>query len=163
MKTYVITFSREFPSTHKRSGEETGFVEKIMSGNKIHTIRKNYDFWEKRFRKINKGEACLSLRYWSGKPYRSKQVEFLRLTKEDGIGIQKVMLVDHDNHFYIKIERPGQKALHSDCIECDDIEMDIRLVKKLSENDGLDIGDFQDWFKGIRKTVAIIHLTKFRY
>jgi len=45
MKTYVITFSREFPSTHKRSGEETGFVEKILSG-KMKDPKENIENWK---------------------------------------------------------------------------------------------------------------------
>jgi len=99
MKTYVITFSRQFPHSHKRSGEETNFVEKIMFGGKIHTIRNSYMVWEDRFKKIYKGEACLALRYWSGKPYRSKQVEFLRLTKDDGICIQPIIISDKKDYF----------------------------------------------------------------
>src|SRR5690554_4930802 len=103
MTTYVITLSRTFPGTHPRKGEQTLFVAMLIEvlkwnpdnpklGGKLHTIRGNFPLWEKRFKKIEKGEACLSLRYWSEKPYRSKQVEFARLTREDGIGLQKIHL-----------------------------------------------------------------------
>ena len=47
MKTYVLTLSQNFPKTHKRAGEETNFVNKIFDGSKIHTIRSNYELWEK--------------------------------------------------------------------------------------------------------------------
>ena len=39
-------------------------------------------------KKINKGEACLSVRYWTGKPYRSSQKEVYNLTNTDGIGLE---------------------------------------------------------------------------
>lgn len=48
---------------------------------KIHTIRANYDLWAKRFEEIERGEACLAVRKWTGKPYRSPQIEIARLTK----------------------------------------------------------------------------------
>ena len=39
MKTYVITFSTHFPTTHPRAGEPTHFVEKIKNGG--YTIPEN--------------------------------------------------------------------------------------------------------------------------
>ena len=39
---------------------------------KLHTIRANYPLWEKRIKDIQEGHAVLSVRQWSGKPYRSK-------------------------------------------------------------------------------------------
>ena len=97
MKTYVITLSKTFPATHKRHGEPTYFRDKFsypdskgMVSKKLHTIRANYDLWAKRFQKIAAGEACLSVRQWTGAPYRSKQEELARLTREDGIGIQRL-------------------------------------------------------------------------
>ena len=66
MKTFVLTVSRVFPKTHKRAGKQTWFVEKInqagmpvsdetIMGKKIHTIRANYELWEKRAMQINDG------------------------------------------------------------------------------------------------------------
>lgn len=86
MKTYVITLSRHFLANHKRAGEETHFKEKFLLGQgltdydtpsmaKIHTIRANYPLWEKRIKEVQEGRAVLSVRQWTGKPYRSKQVE----------------------------------------------------------------------------------------
>ena len=89
MKTYVITISERFPKTHKRAGELTMFPTSINNGTKIHTIRSNYDFWEKRIKEIQKGNAYLSIRVWEGKPYNSKQKELFRITKEAGIGNRK--------------------------------------------------------------------------
>lgn len=39
MKTYVITLSEKFPTTHPRKGQETEFGRSFLNGKKIHTIR----------------------------------------------------------------------------------------------------------------------------
>ena len=144
-KTYVLTVSKHFPQTHKRSGEYTGFVENIrqlFSGNckKIHTIRSNYELWRKRAEEINSGRAVLSIRYWSEKPYRSKQVEICRLEK---IGLEKLYF-----------EKVGDYQMPR-----------LTDLTTLAKNDGLSIQDFKDWFKGydLSKPMAIIHFTDFRY
>ena len=54
MKKYVLTVSRQFPSTHDKAGEQTNFIEQIINKGKIHTIRSNYPLWEKRFKEIEK-------------------------------------------------------------------------------------------------------------
>ena len=109
MKTYVLTVSRTFPKTHKRAGEQTFFPEMILSAlgkepqykifnPKLHTIRANYERWAKQAEVINRGEAILSVRYWSDVPYRSKQVEICQLTK---IGVQKIFI---PNPIYILVD-----------------------------------------------------------
>lgn len=145
-KTFVLTVSKNFPKTHIRAGQDTGFVYNIQrlftdKCQKIHTIRANYDLWEKRSKEINEGKAILSIRYWSGKPYNSKQVEICRLEK---IGLEK--LEDPTNFVFAPID--GSKV-------------DWQLVAK---NDGLSFEDFCEWFK-VRsdKPMAIIHFTNFRY
>lgn len=96
MKTYVITLSQVFPTWHKRAGEPTKFRAAFLSGQtcskckkrnpamctgecfsglKIHTIRANYPLWLKRITEVQQGKAVLSVRQWSGKPYRSPQIE----------------------------------------------------------------------------------------
>ncbi|MBQ7462442.1 MAG: hypothetical protein IJS63_09360 [Bacteroidaceae bacterium] len=155
MKTYVITLSQVFPSTHPRAGEPTSFKIKMLSARhnvpcyiaKFHTIRANYDFWRKRFEKIAAGEACLSIRQWAGKPYRCKQIEMVRLTREDGIGIQKLEFEHGD------IARPVIDGVSKS------------LSSSLAFNDGLSYEDWKDWFKGymLDRPLVIIHFTKFRY
>jgi hypothetical protein len=61
MKTYVITVSRTFPKTHERAGQETYFVNKIFDGSKIHTIRANYELWEKRINEVKEGSLVCQL------------------------------------------------------------------------------------------------------
>lgn len=113
MKTYVITLSQVFPTWHKRAGEPTKFRAAFLSGQtcskckkrnhamctsecfsglKIHTIRANYPLWLKRITEVQQGKAVLSVRQWSGKPYRSPQIEITRLTVKHGVDIQKVVL-----------------------------------------------------------------------
>ena len=151
MKTYALTLSRHFPTTHARKGEPTWFIEKIKAREKIHTIRGNYPFWEERFKKIKRHEAFLSLRYWEGEPYRSEQVEFMRLFHEHEIGIQKMELfTDGDGVARLKDFTIGGRHMS---------------IEEVSMNDGLSKEDFREWFKNydLTEPMAIIHFTGFRY
>ena len=149
MKKYVVTLSRFFPATHKRAGEPTGFSESFCK-TKLHTIRANYPLWEGRFKEIAKGTACLCVRQWSGKPYCSKQVELACLTKEDGIGLQKLEFIpdgQKGEYFMPGInEHPWPRQI-------------------IADNDGLSLEDWREWFRKYDKTkpMAIIHFTPFRY
>lgn len=155
MRTYVLIISSSFPKTHKRAGEQTYFKEKIGTAlmnhekphglhEKLHTIRGNYELWEKRFEKIDRGEACLSIREWTGMPYRSKQIEFARLTKDDGIGLQELV--------------------HPDCFISASVEGKQVDWSDVAKNDGLPFEDFCEWFNVRQKeSMAIIHFTEFRY
>lgn len=178
MKTYVLTISRQFPKTHKQAGNPTRFIEGIFAVKvenssiidniydryphfdiftyntcfpKWHTIRGNYDLWKKRFEKIDAGEAELSLRYWEGKPYNSKQREFLKLSNLDGIGLQKLKSWSEDKSF-VFITTPNGNVLPFD-------------ASRIAINDGLSRKNFDEWFKGydLSKPMAIIHFTNFRY
>ena len=79
---YRISIAVKFPAMHPRKGEATLFVDKIKGnycllhewladGAKIHTIRGNTNkktdvvaIWQKRFEKINRGEAVIELYVW---------------------------------------------------------------------------------------------------
>lgn len=175
MKTYVLTLSKTFPATHPKKGKPTDFRTKLLSARyrqeggtlytasdgkcKLHTIRANYKLWKKRFEEIERGEACLSIRQWSGKPYRSKQIEIARLTKEDGIGIQRLKFAS---------DRDGQQCWWNFQIDGRYCHYDTKadyVPNELAENDGLSYKDWQDWFRNydLSKPLAIIHFTKFRY
>lgn len=167
MKTYVITLSKRFPTEHNRAGDLTFFHEALANAlydteatlvvddeedistqifdRKIHTIRANYPLWAKRIAEVERGEACLSIRQWTDKPYHSKQVEIARLTKEDGVGIQKAELTN-------------------DLAECIIGGRHYSYVD-IARNDGLHPADWLDWFKAhdLTQSMAIIHFTKFRY
>lgn len=162
MKTYVLMLSQVFPADHPRAGEPTGFQKKLQGAlngwrsdivfAKLHTIRANYTLWAKRFEQIERGEACLSIRQWSGKPYASKQVEIARLTKEDGIGLQKFEVSANyagiNNWQHFKIDDRGYMSIND-----------------IPKKDGLTREDWIAWFQNydLSKPMAIIQFTKFRY
>ena len=175
MKTYVIMLSQTFPATHQKAGKPTGFAEnlafkthleldktidgyRVVQGSKLHTIRANYPLWSKRFEQIERGEACVSIRQWTGKPYASKQVEIARLGKNDGIGIQQVNInLDcYDAHKSVDWFIPNPKK---------ETEFYWFNGTAIAYNDGLLIQDWVNWFKDydLSKPLAIIHFTKFRY
>lgn len=175
-KCYVLLVSRTFPSTHKRAGQSTHFVDNIFKARKssppswmpcnltsdeilklmvmppkLHTIRLNYALWAARFAEIEAGTAYLSVRYWEGKPFKSKQKEFIRLHNTDGIGIQKLT-------FSIDAQPVVDEVLQ---VQPNDYET-------LANNDGLSREDFYNWFGDNiyfynPDPYVIIHFTKFRY
>lgn len=163
MKTYVLMLSRVFPATHPRKGEPTRFFDKFLAGQalsregwlvepKLHTIRANYPLWAKRIAEVQRGEAVLSVRQWSGSPYRSKQIEIARLTKDDGVGIQKLELELADKMFRVYHPRIDEGKSYAS-------------LAQLANNDGLSLGDWAWWFRNYdhSKYLAIIHFTPFRY
>lgn len=168
MKTHVLTVSRVFPSTHKRKGHLTYFPQKILANEgilpvsdaftewdisgfepKIHTIRANYEFWAKRIKEVQEDKAILSIRYWSGKPYNTKQIEICQLDKDSGIGIQKI----------------GFSSGKIDYLYIDYDKISELNIVEIAKNDGLSYYDFYNWFKNydLSKPMAMIHFTKFRY
>ena len=155
--TYYLTLSQVFPSTHCRAGEPTEFKDKLFNGldeerddGKIHTIRTNYDFWARRFEKIQAGDAVLSIREWVGKPYGkgSMQREIIRLTRDDGIGLQRLVVAGTSITF------------HPVFVDGVQVSPDI-----LSRNDGLTKSDWRNWFANynVNGPLAVIQFTKFRY
>lgn len=166
MKTYVLTLSKKFMASHPKAGQETHFAQAFAAGQlcaksnrelnsdceecfkKIHTLRKNYDLWEKRIKEIQTGKAILSVRQWSGKPYCSKQIELARLTAKDGVGIQKACFLHPYDCSSIYVSGKPQAG------------------KDIAKNDGLSFSDWVAWFSSSQKKLeplAIIHFTKFRY
>lgn len=140
MKCFVITHSRLFPSDHPRKGESTGFIEKLISGEKIHTIRGNYPYWKNIAIQVNSGSAYLSRRYWEGKPYCSKQVEVDRLYNIEVLPISPSMF--------------GWTV--------DGVDISA-TTKEIAANDGLNEQDFCNWFTKAEWPMAIIYYTDFRY
>jgi hypothetical protein len=126
----------------------------IISGKKIHTLRKNYLFWKRRI--ANAGE--LSIRYWEDKPRHSKQITIRNIRlymKNSNFGVQEVCKINDG-------KSPG--SLFSFYL-VEDQEPKIRLdISVLAENDGLTLQQFIDWFKDYPEgAMALIHFTSFRY
>jgi len=133
-KCHVIMVSRFFPATHPRKGEKTNFMNSIFMGTKVHTIRGNcdpekdsYELWRKRIAEVNEGKAYLSLRYWAGKPYNSKQVEFKQIHKA---AVSHFKMVD--TGVFIDWQIDCDKPMHT--------------MEELAANDGLSKEDFLNWF-----------------
>ncbi len=148
----VIIFSRSFPSYHPRKGEPTDFVEGMYHSiptpisYKLICDLNNIDMWEfwkslnqeyskVKYHTIRPGTRfkvgdMFSPRVWSGKPYRTKQIVVapdMKVTRvwdiEIAIGLQGIRI--NGDWYFEKYEW---------------------LVERLSENDGLSIKDFKDWF-----------------
>ncbi len=181
MKTYVLMISEVFPATHPKKGQPTNFIEKIGKavnmvnerGKKRHTIRGNYPLWKKRFEEIEAGRAVLSIRSWTGKPYRSKQQEHFRLDKNDGIGLEMITL---------RRERyegeEGKPLTYGYSAKVNGLNEHMAIV---AINDGLTIPDFEEWFSpafdkaegrypqfydiscATEMDFAVIHFTDYRY
>lgn len=194
LKKYVIILSKTFPKGYGQAGQRTLFREKTqvalgcpqcdekqdLSGEnithcnscmyatmqpKLHTIRGNYTLWKKRIEEVNRGEACISLREWSGKPYRSQQREIAVLTADNGVGLQRLVIsrsewIDKDKHFCYWAKIDGKEI----------------NIDEIAKNDGFsDVGDCVTWFDSDMESqipdkdgwkhleLAIIHFTSYRY
>jgi hypothetical protein len=124
----VLTFSKVFPKSHINAGEPTVFKGKILSGEKIHTIRPETNKW-----KI--GDQ-ISMRYWEGKPYHSKQEIFCEK-------FEVVELVDMN----MCITENKIDFLFSNCLETIlNKEFKKELFTKIANNDGLTFEQFESWF-----------------
>lgn len=139
----VLTFSRHFPKGHPKAGQPTYFVEKVFASLKDiiipdplaipgfiwaqyedcklpkgHTIRSGSRF--------SPGDMA-SLRVWSDKPYRSKQIEFAQVEVKKVWSVEIVI-----SHTWWSFKIDG-KFFGGD-------------VAKIANNDGLELQDFIDWF-----------------
>lgn len=150
LKTYVITLMVKFPAKAPFLANKTEFKKKVLSGEKKHTIRRNYKFWKKRIDKINEGKAVLSLRQWSGLPYRSEQKEIMVLKKGE-VGYQRITMTGHGWDVAVGISKNEYKFLSD------------RTIKRLVKNDGITMEQFREFFKEPLINGIIIHLTKLRY
>lgn len=138
--------SKQFLANHPIAGDPTHFKEKILSGQKIHTIRHNYDRWKQKAEQINAGTHVLELKEWSGKPYRSKQNHIAYLTK---IHVQRLDFFPERSQTIVD----GRPFRHR--------------FQTLANNDGLSVADLVNWFPYKKPTdlrnLAIIHFTDFKY
>ena len=155
----VITVSRRFPAHHPRRGEPTDFVEKIYNhlfGQNWSDISPVYDIAGLNYscravkaHTVRKGTRwtageMFSLRVWSGKPYRSRQIK-----------------VCQD----VKISRVDPISIYWDGrVFVNNVHLNSAEVISLAEADGLSHEDFMAWFDlptyGIFEG-QIIHFTKF--
>lgn len=142
----VITFSRVFPSDHSRKGQPTWFIENVLASLiQSRSSKYNTDLLKQPFvfiAGINPGSKYkyhtirsgnrwkvgdwFSPRFWSDKPYHSKQITFA-----PDIEIKKIWDFEiKNNGFYI-----NGYPISPDKLE------------DVAENDGLSRHDLQDWFR----------------
>jgi len=175
IKTYVIMVSLTYPVYHPRKKQPTYFIEKIqlalnmlvqMPGDllidvdpKIHTFRGNYSLWENRIKEVLAGNAVIVLKYHSLGRYvkGNKQIEFARLDKDSGVGIEEIRFITHSVVSPNLIIRKGKKKPKGKFLS----------ITEMSRNDGLEFIDYKNWFeKGdydMKESFACIHFTPFRY
>lgn len=153
VKIYVLTVSTHFPVTHKKKGQPTNFPDLIKDEIKKHTIRSNFDLWSQRIREVTEGKAIISVRYWSGKPYQSKQVEILQLDQTSGMSFTGFTFRQRD------ITKPYLFSSRRSAL-VNDIP-----IETIAGNDGLFLDDFKEWFKkyDLSKNMILIYFSKFRY
>jgi hypothetical protein len=188
IKRHVLMIAHRFMSTHPRKGQFTWFQEKIHLGQKsaphppiaepilvkdtfgsgtlmtwypkITTIRPNYVNWKRKIDEVNRGEAVLVLKYWSGKPYNSSPVEILELGKGQ-VGIQRVVLYNSGAAIFDDATNISKSCPFNE-------------IEQLWINDGFnEFNDFFHWFCPPLKRVdvvrklefdgALIHFTNFKY
>lgn len=144
--------SRIFPKGHRIEGYETDFEKKVKRRDKIHTMRA-VGKWPQRIKEVQDGNALLSVREWTGKPYNSPQKELFKLFAMDGVGIEYCKR--KNENFFIIQNQPY--PLPS--------EFDIKNSITLAAKDGLTKDDFLSWFRKVEpgSEMVIIHFTKFRY
>jgi hypothetical protein len=127
-KIVNIPFMRYYAVSSGFAGEPTLFEDKIISGEKIHTIRKSYQYWSSRIENAYKSpDSIYKLSLWSDKPYISKQYQ-----AQTGMA---------QNLWYKPIKF---KKLNDEILLIDGNEFPLKLV---AYNDGLSDEIFRDWFK----------------
>jgi hypothetical protein len=149
----VLTFSRHFPKGHPKAGQPTFFVGKVWNSFRQDDYSlpdyfipwtDNYAFFlsnedylktiairETKHHTIRAGNRfkpgdMASLRVWSDKPYRSKQIEFAQ------VEVKKVWPVTIIVDDIFNPICSGDKVLPAGLI---------------ARNDGLEPDDFTNWFK----------------
>ncbi len=138
----VITFSRFFPKGHPKEGQPTYFVEKIWAGLADQTDRMQGSVdmdWHEYYNGVPKWHTIragnrwkvgdfFSPRYWTGKPYASKQA--LITEPIEIVKIWDITIGMWDQCSYSLTINGKQFG-------------DMKL---LAQNDGLSLDDFMGWF-----------------
>lgn len=168
-KLVVLMLSQAFLMGHSKVGQPNYFVQQlsnalhgysehdvqlpdgesiVVGGKKLHTIRENYEYWKEKAGKINVGEMELSIRVWSGKPYKSPQAEVARLS-----------------HVDIQLVEMGYSTEDPQPIVYIDNILKPNIAEEMAKNDGLKLEDWVEWFFKRTNTFrgVILHFTDFKY
>lgn len=159
----VITFSEYYPKYHPKAGEPTFFVEKIWEGlarlgnldpgNSIilqHVLDERIEnyamgrIFDPKYHTIRRGNRWkvgdwFSPRVWSGKPYRSKQIQFAPDIQVKKVWKLVVRASTHSSWVCFSIGSYDETQwVHL---------MGTTETNRLALNDGLEPKDFKDWFR----------------
>lgn len=162
-KKVVVMLTKVFFSEHPKSGQETHFADLVKAGKKIHTCRDNFNYWAEKIASLKRTGGVLSVRQWSGKPYRSPQ-EIVVEIPASKVGVSELIV---ERIFIPSVHlRPSEMTAYKASIG--DTQIDI---KKLAKNDGFSYeGDFVSFinplFNKYQRNIirlAIIHFNEFEY
>ena len=129
-----------------RAGVVTRFKEHVLDGTKHHAVLPNFDIWNRRMKEIEAGEAALEIAEYARSPISS--VPFLRLTIEDGIGLQLIKFRSDGMVYEID-------GMHS-----------AGFNDLVPDNEGLPALYFRNWIlhsEKLYEPFEIVHFGKFRY
>ena len=157
MNTVVVMLTKEFFKGHPMAGKPTNFSTLVKQGKKIHTCRDNHDYWAGKIEALKKNGGVLSIREWSGKPYRSNQNVIMDVPASEvhvsTLELHRIITVYNEKRYYATI---GGKPIS---------------MAKLAGNDGFnfqtDFEAFLDPIFDMRGAdvvkLAIIHFNSYRY
>ncbi len=146
------------------------FIQPILSGDKIHTIRED---------KHNRWKPGNKIHFATG----TRTKHYNQFYDGVCVSVQAIVLVNHGNHVYCNIQTGEKEYIHNDCVEHEPNKWrdshirfyrgswarpagDGYLLGDLCKNDGLSWEDFKNWFvpkQGDKFEGKIIHWTEFRY
>jgi hypothetical protein len=162
-----IMCSRHFPKGHPKAGQPTFFVEKILNCYRDNfQLPDSFKPWIDSYAALLKGEDYLkavaikelkphtirpgsrfkpgdmvSLRVWSGAPYRSKQIEFAQ------VEVKRTWSIEINNRFgAASFEGVIDGKIFAQLHYGNDRDLNKDGLIKLAANDGLELEDFVDWF-----------------
>lgn len=186
IKRYRLPVSRTFPTTHKRAGEKTYFVEKILkalylenrlSVGMIQNLVINLELRDFDWSVFNTCEPkCHTIRASKVWIERIKEVQSGSAVIElfywsgkpyhkDKNGIGQVVFATLDKDSGCGVQKLVGFLFYGVAIKNTAFTVKEVSYDELSKNDGLSHKDFKAWFKGsdLSQPMAIIHFTKFRY
>jgi hypothetical protein len=162
----VLPFSTKFPAYHKRAGEQTFFVEKLLKMISVSDANRSelVGAFNKRItdggfkteladykicasaepkyhtiragHRWKAGDLC-SPRVWSGVPYQEKQIVIC-----DDIEVKKVWNFNITIHSWDVAKEEFAALIY---LQGKRVAPDLLL--EIAKNDGLELGDFLAWFK----------------
>ena len=142
-KVYVLMLSKNFPEWHSCRGNKTHFEDKIKAGVKLNTYRISTKTWLKKAIDVMNGRAIISVREWTGEPYKTKQKELFKLGYKTKFNIceisrneeyaNKFCIIEQSIFEYVLNKYPISISSLNDC-------------ERLSREDGLSEVQFCEWF-----------------